>query len=142
MKTSKLGIQLIKGAEGYVSTAYRCPAGIWTIGYGHTNGVLEGMTCSPIQALRWLSEDLLVAENAVNGLHLKINQNQFDALVSFVYNLGAADLYNSTLLKKIKANANDPSIRDEFEKWDYGDGRVLSGLVTRRKDEANLYFSN
>ena len=142
MKTSKLGIQLIKGAEGYVSTAYRCPAGVWTIGYGHTKGVLEGMTCSPIQALRWLSEDLLDAEDAINCLYLKISQNQFDALVSFVYNLGAAALYNSTLLKRIKANANDPLIRVEFEKWVYGGGRMLSGLVTRRKDEANLYFSN
>jgi lysozyme len=141
MKTNKAGIQLIKGSEGYYDHAYKCPAGKWTIGWGHTKGVTAGMTCTPVQALRWLVADLQNAENDVNDLNLKINQNQFDALVDFVFNLGIGSLEESHLLIKIKANPADPSIRQEFEKWVDGAGKVEPGLVKRRNEEANLYFS-
>lgn len=133
---------MIAGHEGLRLEAYLCPAGVWTIGYGHTKGAKPGMTITRQRAEALLKEDLLTAENTVNRLHLKINQNQFDALVSFVFNVGSGNFLRSTLLKKIQANANDPAIAEEFNKWTRGGGRVLPGLVKRRQQEAELYFSN
>lgn len=142
MKTSSNALQMIAGHEGLRLEAYLCPAGVWTIGYGHTKGAKPGMTITRQRAKALLKEDLLTAENTVNRLHLKINQNQFDALVSFVFNVGSGNFLRSTLLKKIQANANDPAIAEEFNKWNRGGGRVLPGLVKRRQQEAELYFSN
>lgn len=143
METSERGLALIKDHEGYRDTAYRCPAGEWTIGFGHTSGVKEGQRCTPMDAGRWLKEDIAAAEREVSfqtqGVPLR--QCQYDALVSFVYNLGAGNFRKSTLLKKVRANPDSPSIRDEFGKWIYGGGRVLPGLVARREAEADLYFS-
>lgn len=133
---------MIAGHEGLRLEAYLCPAGVWTIGYGHTKGAKPGMTITRQRAEALLREDLLTAENTVNRLHLKFNQNQFDALVSFVFNVGSGNFLRSTLLKKIQANANDPAIAAEFNKWNRGGGRVLPGLVKRRQQEAELYFSN
>lgn len=144
METSERGLALIKEHEGYRDTAYRCPAGEWTIGFGHTSGVKEGQRCTPMDAGRWLKEDIAAAEREVSfqtqGVPLR--QCQYDALVSFVYNIGAGNFRNSTLLKKVRANPDSPSIRDEFGKWIYGGGRVLPGLVARREAEADLYFSD
>lgn len=144
METSERGLALIKEHEGYRDTAYRCPAGEWTIGFGHTSGVKEGQRCTPMDAGRWLKEDIAAAEREVSfqtqGVPLR--QCQYDALVSFVFNLGAANFRKSTLLKKVRANPDSPSIRDEFGKWIYGGGRVLPGLVARREAEADLYFSD
>lgn len=144
MRTSDNGIELLKRFEGYREQAYRCPAGVWTIGYGHTGGVYEGQVCTREQAERWLREDLKNAENAVNALEPSrpLRQNEFDALVSFVYNLGAGNFSGSTLRRKVLANPDNPSIRDEFGKWIYADGRIQPGLVTRREAEADLYFSD
>lgn len=141
MKTSQKGIDLIKSFEGFSPTAYLCPAGVWTIGYGHTAGVSEGDSVDEDTAEDFLREDLADAEGAV-GKYVKVplKQWQFDALVSFAFNLGAGNLYSSTLLKKVNRNPDDPSIRQEFEKWVYADGRVLQGLVDRRKAEADMYF--
>lgn len=142
MTTSNIGIELIKRHEGLRLQAYKCPADVWTIGYGHTRTAKQGLVITPLQAQELLKEDLLTAENAVNNLHLNVNQVQFDSLVSFVFNLGSGNFQRSTLLKKIKANANDPAISSEFAKWIRGGGRVLPGLVKRRREEAELYFSN
>lgn len=142
MTTSNIGIELIQRHEGLRLQAYKCPADVWTIGYGHTRTAKQGLVITPLQAQELLKEDLLTAENAVNNLHLNVNQVQFDALVSFVFNLGSGNFQRSTLLKKIKANANDPAISSEFAKWIRGGGRVLPGLVKRRREEAELYFSN
>lgn len=143
METSDRGIALIKEHEGYRDTAYLCPAGEWSIGYGHTSGVKEGQRCTREDAERWLKEDITSAEREVSfqtqGVPLR--QCQFDALVSFVYNLGVGNFRKSTLLRMVRANPDSPSIRDEFGKWIYGGGRVLPGLVTRREAEADLYFS-
>lgn len=143
METSERGLALIKEHEGYRDTAYRCPTGEWTIGFGHTSGVKEGQRCTPMDAGRWLKEDIAAAEREVSfqtqGVPLR--QCQYDALVSFVFNLGAGNFRKSTLLKKVRANPDSPSIRDEFGKWIYGGGRVLPGLVARREAEADLYFS-
>ena len=132
---------MIARHEGLRLEAYKCPAGVWTIGYGHTRTAKEGLVITRQRAEDLLKDDLITAENAVSNQHLKLNQNQFDALVSFVFNVGSGNFKRSTLLKKAKASAADPTIRDEFARWNQGGGRVLPGLVKRRADEANLYFS-
>jgi lysozyme len=141
MKTSDKGIDLIKKYEGFIPKAYMCPAGKWTIGYGHTLNVKSTDVISLDEAEYFLKKDVEFAENEVNRHNLNINQNQFDALVSFVFNLGVGNFARSTLLKKIKSNPNDSTIREEFERWVYGGGKVLKGLVRRRKEEADLYFT-
>ncbi|WP_026473952.1 lysozyme [Alkaliflexus imshenetskii] len=140
MKTSEKGVQLITTHEGLKLNAYVCPAGVWTIGYGHTRTAKQGMTITKQRAEELLKDDLQTAENAVNNQLLRLSQNQFDALVSFVFNVGPGNFRKSTLLSMIKLNANNPLIADEFMRWHKGGGRVLPGLVKRREDEANLYF--
>ena len=142
MKTSPKGIALIKEFEGLRLKAYLCPGGVWTIGYGHTAGVKPGMLISKAQAEEYLKADLIAFERYLNGLGLALNQNQFDALVSFIYNVGTGNFSNSTLLRKVRANPQDNSIMDEFLRWVYSKGRVLPGLQRRRLAEMKLYFSN
>ena len=142
MKTSPKGIALIKEFEGLRLKAYKCPGGVWTIGYGHTAGVKSGMVITEAQAEEYLKADLIVFERYLNGLGLALNQNQFDALVSFIYNVGTGNFSSSTLLRKVRANPQDNSIMDEFLRWVYSKGRVLPGLQRRRLDEMKLYFSN
>ena len=122
--------------------AYQCPGGVWTIGYGHTAGVKPGMVITKAQAEEYLKADLIAFERYLNGLGLALNQNQFDALVSFIYNVGTGNFSSSTLLRKIRVNPQDNSIMDEFLRWVYSKGRVLPGLQRRRLDEMKLYFSN
>jgi len=140
MKTSDKGIEFIKRHEALRLKAYLDAAGVWTIGYGHTGGVNSGDVISEKQAEEFLRADLSTAERALNSTRLQLNQNQFDSLVSFVFNLGVGNFARSTLLRKIKSNANDPTIRKEFERWIYAGGKVLNGLVRRRREEADLYF--
>ena len=142
MKTSPKGIALIKEFEGLRLKAYLCPGGVWTIGYGHTAGVKPGMVISEAQAEEYLKADLISFERYLNGLGLALNQNQFDALVSLIYNIGIGNFQKSTLLRKARINANDNSIMDEFLRWVYSRGRVLPGLQRRRLREMKLYFSN
>jgi lysozyme len=145
MKTSQKGIKMIGEHEGLRLQAYLCPAGIPTIGYGHTKGVKMGQSITQSQADQFLAEDLADAENAVNAQNLRLNQNQFDALVSFVYNVGAGNFQKSTLLTKAKLNPNDATIAAEFDKWNKtrvnGILTPLKGLTNRRKAELKLYFS-
>lgn len=141
MKTSNKGIAFIKAHEGFIPHAYRCPAGVWTIGYGHTTGVKPGDVVTDVQAEAWLRQDIETAERAVNAQRLPFSQNQFDALVSFAFNVGAGNFQRSTLLKLARENVNDPRVRGEFSRWIYGGGKILPGLVKRRKEEADLYFS-
>lgn len=141
MKASSKAYELIRKFEGKSNKAYQDSAGVWTIGYGHTGGVVKGQTISDDEVERLLAEDVAVAENAVNAQHLILTQDQFDALVDFVFNLGAGNFQKSTLLKKLKADPNDPTIYDEFLRWVYAGGVKLLGLVRRRTDEANLYFT-
>ena len=142
MKTSPKGIALIKEFEGLRLKAYKCPGGVWTIGYGHTAGVKPGMVITKAQAEEYLKADLIAFERYLNGLGLALNQNQFDALISFIYNVGTGNFSNSTLLRKVRANPQDNSIIDEFLRWVYSKGRVLPGLQRRRLAEMKLYFSN
>lgn len=140
MKTSDVGIELIKKYEGCVLKAYKCPSGVWTIGYGHTNGVKSGMQITKVQALDYLKEDLSIYEKAVaNYVKVPLNQNQFDALVSFSFNCGAGGLKTSTLLKKLNSNDYNGAA-NEFLKWNKSNGKVLNGLVRRRQEEKELFL--
>ena len=147
-KTSKKGIDLIKKYEGFRSKPYLCPAKVATIGYGATyypNGVKVKLSDPAIDekhASLLLEAMLVPYEKAVDSFcRDDINQNQFDALVSFAYNLGNGALKGSTLLKKVNANPNDIAIKKEFLKWRFAGGKELKGLVNRRTEEANLYFT-
>jgi lysozyme len=147
-KTSKKGIDLIKKYEGFRSEPYLCPANVATIGFGTTfypDGNKVKLTDSPISetiAEVILKRQLEKFEQYVDSYCIdSINQNQFDALVSFCYNLGPTNLKSSTLLKKVNKNPNDPTIKDEFMKWVKAGGKTLKGLVKRREEEAQLYFS-
>lgn len=141
MKTSQRGIELIKKHEGLRLSAYLCPAGVPTIGYGHTKGVKLGQVITEAEAEQFLIEDLKTSEQEIDRHNLQLNQNQFDALVSFVFNVGAGNFRSSTLLRRVKLNPDDRDIENQFKRWAYAKGRVLPGLVKRRNDEAKLYFS-
>jgi lysozyme len=145
--TSLLGLNLIKKYEGLRLSAYLCPAGVPTIGYGSTrypNGkkvLLGEKLAGEKEATQLLLATLSPFEDAVNKHLPNLNQCQFDALVCFAYNVGTGALVKSTLMRKAKANAADPSILDEFLRWNKAGGKVLAGLTNRRREEANLYFS-
>jgi len=140
MRTSPEGIALIKKFEGCRLTAYQDSVGVWTIGYGSTKDIKKGMRISHIQAEKFLVDDLDEAEGAVSRLvEVDINQNEFDALVSFAFNLGGGALSKSTLLKKL--NSGDKSgASDEFLRWVYAGGEILDGLVRRRNAERAMFL--
>lgn len=140
MKSSELLLNKIIDFEGCKLTAYKCPAGVWTIGVGHTKGVKQGQTISEAQAMSLLKGDLLPCENYVNNLGVCKNQGQFDALVDFCFNLGTGALGRSTLLKFIRQGKAEQYIRGEFAKWVKSGGKTLAGLVKRRAWEADRYF--
>ncbi len=147
-QASVKGINLIKKYEGLSLKPYKCPAGLATIGYGATyypNGIKVKLTDKPIseyEASTMLSNMLRHYEISVDSYTRDdLTQGQFDALVSFAYNCGLGNLKSSTLLKKVNANPNDPTIRQEFLKWNKGGGKVLAGLTKRRTEEADLYES-
>jgi lysozyme len=146
-KTGTAGIDMIKAFEGFRGTPYKCPAGIPTIGYGATfypggkKVTMADATITEARGTELLQSMLVSFEQYVDSYcRDDINQNQFDALVSFAYNLGPGNLKSSTLLKKVNANPEDESIRLEFMKWVKAGGKTLKGLVRRREAEANLYF--
>jgi len=141
MTISNKGLELIKSHEGLRLEAYLCPANVWTIGYGHTATAKKGMRISKYDAELLLIKDLKQAETCVYKTMLPFNQNQFDALVSFVFNVGCGNFSRSTLLKLAKQNINDPAIQLQFNRWIHGGGKILPGLVRRRKEESELYFS-
>jgi lysozyme len=146
-KTGKAGIDMIKAFEGFRGTPYKCSAGVPTIGYGATfypggkKVTMADATITEEQAVELLANMLVSFEKYVDSYCVDtITQNQFDALVSFAYNLGPANLKSSTLLKKVNANPNDESISLEFMKWVKAGGKTLKGLVKRREAESQLYF--
>ena len=140
MKSSDLLLNKIIDFEGCELTAYRCPAGVWTIGVGHTRGVKQGQKITEAQAISLLKGDLLPCENYVNNLGVCKTQGQFDALVDFCFNLGTGALGRSTLLKFIRQGKAEQYIRGEFAKWVKSGGKTLAGLVKRRAWEADRYF--
>ncbi len=147
MTPSKNCIDLIKKFEGFRSEAYQDSVGIWTVGYGSTMWP-DGKKVQPGQRMTIQEAEAVMTwelerkgKVILSGLPTTIiNQNQYDALLSFAYNLGVGALLKSTLFKKLKVNPNDPSIRTEFMRWVNAGGKPLKGLITRRKAEADLYF--
>ena len=139
MKISEKGLDLIKKYEGLRLNAYKCPAGVLTIGYGTTKGVKAGMQITEKQAVEMLRRDMAEFEQVLNNLGINFAQNQFDALCSWLYNLGAGAFATSTLKKKIVARADDEAICAEIVKWVNAGGKPLLGLKRRRVDEANLF---
>jgi lysozyme len=143
--TGQKGLDLIKSFEGLRLDAYICPAGVPTIGYGTTkvNGqsIKVPSTITESQANDYLKSDVKSFEQAVNSaVSVPVTQNQFDALVSFTYNLGPGNLRSSTLLKKL--NARDyAGAADEFPKWNKSGGKELAGLTRRRNAERDLFLS-
>ena len=161
-KAKQLALPIIKKAESCYLTAYLCPAGKWTIAYGHTKGVKKGDKCTLGQAYKWLDEDvnevIELIKHYAKGIDL--NTHQFAALIDFTFNLGIERLLTSKVFAAIKKNPMDKNISSLFLNWVYGgdgshngidddcDGIVdepgekkrLPGLVTRRFNDANLYF--
>ena len=139
MKASEQLIEKIKEFEGFSSTAYTCAGGVVTIGYGHTRGVRITDRCTKSEADRWLREDLAPVEAYLNTIPEVDTQGKYDALCSFIFNLGMGNFKGSTLLKKIKAGAPTEEIQAQFKRWVYAGGKVLKGLVKRREWEARRW---
>lgn len=145
MKISYDGLNFLIREEGSKTKAYRCQAGVLTIGVGHTgkvNGqkIYEGMKISQDQVRELLRADISVREQAVNKyVNVELSQAQFDALISLVFNIGVNAFKNSTLLKKINARYSDDEIAEEWKKWRLSKGKVLPVLVVRREREVRLF---
>jgi len=143
MNISQEGLSLIKKFEGCKLESYKCAAGVWTIGFGSTSGVEEGMEISQERADMLLLEDVEVFEEAVNNLvEVDLEQNQFDALVAWTFNLGSTNLKNSTLLKVLN-DKNYEGVPEQIKRWNKatvdGERQVLEGLVRRREAESLLF---
>ena len=142
---SKAGLNLLKQFEGFKGTAYQDSAGVWTIGYGTTKypsleRVKKGDTCTPIQAEQYLMNDCNWVTDCINKqVTVTLNQNQFDALASFVYNVGATAFIKSTLLKYLNDGLYDLAA-NQFDRWTIAGGRVVAGLSNRRKAEKALFL--
>lgn len=140
-------IELIKEFELLYLEAYLCPAGVWTIGWGHTKGVKQGMKITEREAEKLLEQDMLEAAKVLEDVVCRLSIDQYNALVSFVFNIGTAAYRSSTLRKMVLANPENPKIADEMKKWKYATNpktkkkKVLPGLVRRREREAELYFT-
>ena len=144
MDISDVGLKLIQQFEGYSAKAYPDPATgaePWTIGFGHTRGVQQGDETTMDEAVQFLHDDVQDALGAIDrGVVVPLEQNQIDALVSFIYNVGAGNFFRSTLLKKL--NEGDfMAAADEFLKWDRAGGKVMAGLTRRRKVEREIFLS-
>lgn len=147
MKLNKDGYDLIKQFEGLRLKPYLCSAGVPTIGYGNTqylNGTKVKMSDSQITKLQ--AEVLLesiansFAQSVFRQIKSNVNQNQFNALVSFAYNVGIGNFKASTLLKKVNIDPNDQTIKNEFLRWNKAGGKEIQGLTNRRKKESEIYF--
>lgn len=136
MKTGEKGFALIRKFEGLRLTAYQCAAGVWTLGYGHTSGVKKGQTITSAQAEAYLKIDVERFEKAVNALNRSFTQNQFDALVSFSFNCGENNL------KTLCANRTTAEIADALLLYNKAGGKILTGLVARRKAERELFLTD
>ena len=139
MNISNEGISLIKKFEGCELEAYQDAVGVWTIGYGHTKNVIEGMTVSKEQADNMLLNELdEYCEHVEKAVTVDLKQCEFDALVSWTYNLGPTNLNNSTMLKVLN-NKEYNEVPNQIKRWNKAGGKVLQGLVRRREAEALLF---
>lgn len=141
MRINNKGLELIKKYEGCRLLAYKCPAGVWTIGYGHTAGVKSGMAITKVDAERLLLQDLKRFEEGVEALvKVPLTSNQFSALVSFAFNCGLSALRSSTLLKKLNVGDLNGAAR-EILRWDKVNKKPVEGLTKRRKEEQQLFLT-
>lgn len=139
MKVSDEGLELIKRFEGCKLTAYKDSVGVLTIGYGHTIGVRVGDTCTQEQADDWLRDDSHRAETCIQQcVSADLTQGEFDALVSFVFNLGCGNFRGSRLLQCINDGRMDEAA-EQFKRWNKARGQVLAGLTARREAEAERF---
>jgi lysozyme len=143
MQTSDRGLDFIRHHEGLETQAYPDPGSSdghpWTIGVGHTKGVKKGDTCTVEEAMEWLRDDVVGAETAVLRLvNVPLSQAEFDALVSFVFNVGAGAFEKSTLLRMLNDEDREGAAA-QFKRWNKNDGRVMAGLTTRREAEAKMF---
>lgn len=140
-RISDAGLDLIKSHEGLRLNAYLCPAGVLTIGYGHTATTQTGQQITEAQAEALLRQDVQWAEAAVRrNVTVPLTQSQFDALVSFVFNIGEPAFRRSTLLRLLN-DGQRAAAADEFARWNKAGNRVLAGLTRRRADEQQLFLS-
>jgi lysozyme len=143
-KIGKLGLELIKHFEGLYLEAYKCPANVWTIGWGHTGltfgkPIVAGMKITKEEAIELLEIDMLKYSKPVRDfVKVPLKQHQFDALVSFTYNCGIGALKTSTLLKLLN-NGDYESVPEQLNRWNKGGGKILDGLVRRRLAEGHLW---
>lgn len=142
MKISENGIELIKRLEGLKLNSYKCPAGVWTIGYGHTGkDVTAGQKITADQAEKLLANDIQsICYPALNQVKVPLSQNQFDALCSFVFNIGQNNFLSSTLFKLLNSGRYKQASQ-QFSRWVFSNHVKLSGLVTRRDAECRLFNS-
>ena len=139
MNISQEGLSLIKKFEGCEYNAYKCAAGVWTIGYGHTAGVKEGDLVTQQEADKILEEDMKEYEGYINDyVTVDLNQNQFDSLVSWVFNLGPNNLKSSSMLKVLNNGAYE-DVPAQIKRWNKANGKTLDGLIRRREAEALLF---
>ena len=140
MNISQTGIDLLKHFEGCELKAYQDSVGVWTIGYGHTKGIYEGIEISQLEAEKMLKDELEGEyEGYINDIpDVPLEQCQFDALVCWVYNLGPTNLRSSTMLKELNAGSYD-LVPYQMKRWDKAGGKVLLGLSRRRNAEALLF---
>ena len=141
MQISKEGLALIKFFEGCELEAYKCPAGVWTIGYGHTKDVKEGDTINKDEANHLLEEEMIEYESYIDDMvDVELNQSQYDALCAWVYNLGPSNLGSSQLLKVLNEGKYE-EVPQQIKRWNKANGEVLTGLIRRREAEALLFQS-
>jgi lysozyme len=139
MEISQEGISLIKKFEGCKLESYQCAAGVWTIGYGSTHGVSQGMVITHERAESLLMEDIEVYEEEVNkAVQVDIDQCMFDSIVSWTFNLGGANLNSSTMLKVLNSKDFD-NVPEQIKRWNKAGGKVNEGLIRRREAEALLF---
>ena len=139
MNISQEGLSLIKKFEGCELEAYKCAAGVWTIGYGSTKDVKEGDTHTQEEADKLLLHEMSEYEGYINDMvKTNLKQNEFDALVAWVFNLGPSNFNSSTLLQKIN-NKDWEDVPNQIKRWNKAGGKVLQGLIRRREAEALLF---
>ena len=141
MQITENMFEKLKSFEGCRLQAYQDAAKVWTIGYGHTKGVRRGDSITQEEAEKYLREDVEEVEGQILALNLNLTQPQFDALTSFVYNVGIGAFKKSTLLRFIREGRSENDIKKQFYSWVYSNGRTLPGLVKRREWEAIRFFS-
>lgn len=139
MKASQTLISAIKRFENCVLTAYQDAKGVWTVGYGHTEGVKKGDKITLYQAEMFLKQDLAKFESVANRVKCLSTQGKYDAVLDFIYNCGPANFNSSTLKKYIESNRKTWEIQEQFLRWVNSGGKKLGGLVSRRIWEANRF---